>query len=97
MLKRMREDIHTAFDRDPAVRSVWEALTCYPGLHAIWMYRLAHACWQKNFLWLGRFISHIARWLTGNEIHPVPRSVAVSLLITAWALSSVKPPRLAMM
>jgi len=70
MIKTMREDIHTAFDRDPAVRSVWEALTCYPGLHAIWMYRLAHACWGAGLLWLGRFISHIARWMTGIEIHP---------------------------
>jgi len=70
MLKRMREDIHTAFDRDPAARSTWEVLTCYPGLHAIWMHRLAHACWQKRLPWLGRFISHIARWLTGIEIHP---------------------------
>ncbi len=70
MLNRMREDIHTAFDRDPATRSVWEALTCYPGLHAIWMHRLAHSLWHARLLWLGRFVSHIARFLTGIEIHP---------------------------
>jgi len=70
MLNAIREDIRTAFDRDPAARSSWEVLTCYPGLHAIWMYRVAHVCWRKGFLWLGRFISHLARWLTGIEIHP---------------------------
>jgi serine O-acetyltransferase len=57
-------------DRDPAARSRWEVLTCYPGLHAIWMHRMAHACWQMGFKWLGRFISHLSRWLTGIEIHP---------------------------
>ena len=70
MLNTIREDIRTAFDRDPATRSSWEVLTCYPGLHAIWMYRIAHVCWSKGFLWFGRFISHVARWLTGIEIHP---------------------------
>ncbi len=70
MFKTIREDIRTAFDRDPATRTAWEALTCYPGLHAIWMHRLAHACWNAGLLWLGRFISHIGRWLTGIEIHP---------------------------
>jgi serine O-acetyltransferase len=70
MLKVIREDIRTAFDRDPAARSSWEVLTCYPGLHAIWMYRIANVCWRNRFLWLGRLISHVARWLTGIEIHP---------------------------
>jgi len=66
----IREDIHTVFERDPAARSSWEVLTCYPGLHAIWLYRIAHRCWKGKFCWLGRWISHIARWLTGIEIHP---------------------------
>ncbi len=70
MFTVIREDIRTAFDRDPATRSTWEVLTCYPGLHAIWMYRVAHASWRHGFYWLGRFISHVARWLTGIEIHP---------------------------
>ncbi|ATX81170.1 serine O-acetyltransferase [Mariprofundus ferrinatatus] len=70
MMSAIREDIRTAFDRDPATRSSWEVLTCYPGLHAIWMYRLAHALWRRNLFWLGRFVSHIARFLTGIEIHP---------------------------
>jgi len=70
MWKYFREDIATAFDRDPAARSVREVLTCYPGLHAVWLYRLAHGCWKRRLPWLGRFISHVARWLTGIEIHP---------------------------
>jgi len=70
MLNRIREDIHTAFDRDPAARSVWEILTCYPGLHAIWGYRLANYFWRHGLHWLGRFVSHVFRWLTGIEIHP---------------------------
>ncbi len=70
MFKSMREDIQATFARDPAARSVLEVLTCYPGLHAIWMHRLAHWFWQLRLYWLGRMVSHIARWLTGIEIHP---------------------------
>jgi len=70
MFTMIREDIHTVFERDPAARSSWEVLTCYPGLHAIWMYRIAHICWKRHFCWLGRWISHMARWFTGIEIHP---------------------------
>ncbi|RMG92048.1 MAG: serine O-acetyltransferase [Zetaproteobacteria bacterium] len=73
MLERFREDIRMAFDRDPATRSVWEVLTCYPGLHAVWGYRLAHFLWKHGFKWLGRFVSHVMRWLTGIEIHPGAR------------------------
>ncbi len=69
----IRQDIRTVFDRDPAARSSWEVLTCYPGLHAIWMYRIAHICWTHHFRWCGRWISHLARWLTGIEIHPGAR------------------------
>lgn len=70
MFSRLREDIASIMERDPAARSQWEVLTCYPGLHAIAMHRLAHWCWQAELKWLGRFISHIARGLTGIEIHP---------------------------
>ncbi|MBU3710286.1 MAG: serine O-acetyltransferase [Limnohabitans sp.] len=70
MFARLRSDIQCILDRDPAARSRWEVLTCYPGLHAIWMHRMAHACWQMGLKWLGRFISHLSRWLTGIEIHP---------------------------
>ncbi|MCT9809740.1 serine O-acetyltransferase [Acidovorax sp. Be4] len=70
MLARLRSDIQCILDRDPAARSTWEVVTCYPGLHAIWLQRPAHWCWNHGFRWLGRFISHLARWLTGIEIHP---------------------------
>ncbi len=70
MLDRLRSDIQCILDRDPAARSTWEVITCYPGLHAIWLQRPAHWCWTHGFKWLGRFISHMARWLTGIEIHP---------------------------
>ena len=70
MLSRLRSDIQCILDRDPAARSTWEVVTCYPGLHAIWLQRPAHWCWTRGFKWLGRFISHMGRWLTGIEIHP---------------------------
>ncbi|HJW56846.1 MAG TPA: serine O-acetyltransferase [Burkholderiaceae bacterium] len=70
MFKHLREDIASIIERDPAARTVWEVLTCYPGLHAIVMHRWAHWCWKHGMKWLGRFISHIARLLTGIEIHP---------------------------
>jgi len=70
MIKGIREDIKTAFERDPAACSTWTVLTCYPGLHAIWFYRLANRVWKINLHWLARFIMHLARWFTGIEIHP---------------------------
>jgi serine O-acetyltransferase len=70
MFARLRSDIQCILDRDPAARSTWEVITCYPGLHAIWLHRPAHWCWNHGFKWLGRFLSHVARWLTGIEIHP---------------------------
>ncbi|MFT3779994.1 MAG: serine O-acetyltransferase [Ottowia sp.] len=73
MFARLRSDIQCILDRDPAARSTWEVVTCYPGLHAIWLHRPAHWCWAHGFKWLGRFISHFARWLTGIEIHPGAR------------------------
>ena len=73
MFARLRSDIQCILDRDPAARSRWEVLTCYPGLHAILLHRLAHACWNTGLHWLGRFISHLSRWMTGIEIHPAAR------------------------
>lgn len=70
MFSRLRSDIQCILDRDPAARSTWEVLTCYPGLHAVIFHRRAHWCWNHGFKWLGRFISHLARFLTGIEIHP---------------------------
>ena len=73
MFSRLRSDIQCILDRDPAARSRWEVITCYPGLHALMLHRPAHWCWQHGLKWLGRFISHIARFLTGIEIHPGAR------------------------
>jgi serine O-acetyltransferase len=70
MFTRLHEDIACIRERDPAARSNWEVLTCYPGLHALVMHRWAHACWLSGWRWAGRFISHVARFLTGIEIHP---------------------------
>ena len=70
MFKQLREDIDCIYERDPAARSRWEILTCYPGLHAILVHRLAHRLWNSGFLWLARFISHTSRIFTGIEIHP---------------------------
>ena len=70
ILDRMREDVQTVFAKDPAARTVWEVLCCYPGLHALWLYRLSHFLWQHRLLLLGRLVSHLNRLLTGIEIHP---------------------------
>ncbi len=73
MFARLRSDIQCILERDPAARSTWEVITCYPGLHAVWLHRPAHWCWTHGFKWLGRFISNFSRWLTGIEIHPGAR------------------------
>ncbi len=73
MFERLREDIETVFARDPAARTVWEVLFCYPGLHALWLHRLAHLLWRHQLHFLGRLVSHVNRWLTGVEIHPGAR------------------------
>ena len=70
MFSQMREDIASVFERDPAARSTWEVLTCYPGLHAVWLHRVAHWFWRLGLKWVGRLVSHLSRWTTGIEIHP---------------------------
>jgi serine O-acetyltransferase len=66
----IKEDIQSVFDRDPAARSTLEILLSYPGLHAIWGYRITHWMWRRNLKLLARWGSHILRFLTGIEIHP---------------------------
>lgn len=71
MFDRLREDIAVVFDRDPAARSTWEVLTCYPGLHAlVWHRVVCHRLWRAGARWLPRWLSHWSRWFTGIEIHP---------------------------
>ena len=70
MFERVREDIQSVFHRDPAARNALEVLTCYPGLHAVWLHRLAHGLWTSGWKWLARLVSNFGRWMTGIEIHP---------------------------
>jgi serine O-acetyltransferase len=70
MFSKLREDIKSIIERDPAARNGWEVITCYPGFQAIMMHRWAHGCWNLNLKWIGRFISYVARIITGIEIHP---------------------------
>lgn len=70
MFEKLKEDIQTVFDRDPAARTTFEVLTAYPGIHAVMIHRLSHWLWKNNLKWLARMTSHIGRWLTGIEIHP---------------------------
>lgn len=70
MFSRLREDINSVFARDPAARTAWEVLTCYPGIHALLLHRMANWLWRHQFRWPGRMLSHIGRFLTGIEIHP---------------------------
>ena len=70
MFSRIQEEIAVVFERDPAARNTWEVITCYPGFHALLLHRVAHWLWDAGFNWLGRFMSHCGRWLTGIEIHP---------------------------
>jgi len=70
MFDHLREDIRCVFDRDPAARTTFEVLTTYAGVHAVLFHRLNHALWGANLKWLARFLSMLARWLTGVEIHP---------------------------
>ncbi len=69
-LRVLRRDVEVVFERDPAARSWLEVLLCYPGLHAVWGYRLAHALWTRGFKLAGRWVSHLVRFFTGIEIHP---------------------------
>jgi serine O-acetyltransferase len=70
MIKTICEDIQSVLDRDPAARNVLEVLLCYPGLYAVWTHRLSHRFWKNGFKLIARWISQVARSITGIEIHP---------------------------
>ncbi len=70
MFERLKEDIRTIKERDPAAKNYIEVLLCYPGLHAIWFHRMAHFFYQRGWYTVARLISHLSRALTGIEIHP---------------------------
>jgi serine O-acetyltransferase len=73
MFDTLKRDVQVVFERDPAARSVTEVFWCYPGVHARLFHRLAHRLWNWRWLTLGRFVSHVGRFLTGIEIHPGAR------------------------
>jgi serine O-acetyltransferase len=70
MFQRLKDDIQAVVERDPAARSTFEVLLCYPGVHSILMHRVAHELWRRGWMVTARFLSQINRWLTGIEIHP---------------------------
>jgi len=70
---QMKRDVSVVLERDPAARSAFEVVLCCPGVHAIWLHRPAHWLWQRGFCLTARFLSHVARFLTGVEIHPAAR------------------------
>jgi len=70
MWKRLKEDIQTIKERDPAAKNYVEIFLCYPGLHAIWLHRIAHFLYQREWFTTARLVSHLCRWFTGIEIHP---------------------------
>jgi serine O-acetyltransferase len=71
MFDRLKEDIGVVFDRDPAARTRWEVLTCYPGLHAlVWHRNVSNPLWRRGWRWLARWLAHWSRFMTGIEIHP---------------------------
>jgi serine O-acetyltransferase len=69
----MRRDIRAVRERDPAARSTFEVVLCYPGVHALAFHRIAHAIWRRGWTIPARFLSHVSRFLTGIEIHPAAR------------------------
>ena len=70
MLNALFDEVDSIIARDPAARHRWEVITCYPGLHAVWLHRVAHFLWTSGLQWVARFWSMLARLLTGIEIHP---------------------------
>jgi len=70
LLASIREDVAMVMEHDPAAKSRLEVLLCYSGLHAVWFYRVNHWLWNHRLLLLGRWLSQVARLLTGIEIHP---------------------------
>ena len=73
LFSKLSEDIDSVVERDPAARSKIEVFLCYPGVHAIILYRVAHFLWCKKFFTTARIISSFARFLTGVDIHPAAR------------------------
>lgn len=85
-LNRIKEDITTIFEKDPAAKSLVEVIFCYPGLHALLLHRVAHKLYKWEVPLIPRFISAFTRMITGIEIHPGQQSEESSLLTMEWVL-----------
>jgi serine O-acetyltransferase len=92
MFARLRSDIQCILDRDPAARSTWEVITCYPACTPSGC-TARHWCWTHGLKWLGRFISHLARWFTGIEIHPGAKIGERVFIDHGMGVVSARPPR----
>ncbi len=90
MFARIREDINSVLERDPAARSSLEVLLCYPGLWAVWIHRVANRLWNAKLRLPARVLSQIARFFTGVDIHPGARWAAGCSSTTPPASSSAK-------
>jgi len=75
MFKTLKEDIQTVFIKDPAAKNALEVILCYPGLHAIWLHRIAHWFYKKKLYTIARILSHTNRHITDIEIHPGAREI----------------------
>ncbi|MGH7326075.1 MAG: serine O-acetyltransferase [Candidatus Rokuibacteriota bacterium] len=73
MFDAIRRDVRAVLERDPAARSALEVLLCYPGVHVLAFYRVAHRLWHRGWRTTARWLMHVARFLTGIEIHPAAR------------------------
>ena len=72
-IEKLKEDIKVIYENDPAANNLLEVILCYPGLHALIMYRLAHRLYKWNIPFFFRLISHLTRIITGIEIHPAAK------------------------
>jgi serine O-acetyltransferase len=73
MFKALFDQVDSVIARDPAARNRLEVITCYPGVHALWLHRLSHGLWNMGLKWIARLLSMLARWITGIEIHPAAK------------------------
>ena len=88
MFNSLFDQVDSIIARDPAARNRLEVITCYPGLHAIWLHRISHFLWSLGLKWIARLLSVFARFLTGIEIHPGARSFSVAGLFPVFSPST---------
>ncbi len=89
MFELLQKDISAALERDPAARSKWEVIFTYPSVHALFFYRLSHACWERGWPFLARFIAQFGRFWTGIE---EPTDSTIASFPEAAARTASMPP-----